>query len=147
VTLPSRRRLAVRRLAEGRSGRTVVFCHPAPGAGTFDPDPAQTALRNVTLLGVDRPGYGESDPLAPDEWATVDRAARDLADVLDRLGAAAGGPTGPSPCAGATTSPTTSTGSASDPDPQLVQVGAQVLGILVHAERTGRLQLLTAVAA
>ena len=91
VTLPSGRRVAVRRLAEGGTGRTVVFCHPAPGAGTFDPDPEQTALRDVTLLGVDRPGYGESDPLGPDEWATVDRAADDVADLL---GAVASGPVG-----------------------------------------------------
>ncbi|MDQ2996568.1 MAG: hypothetical protein M3R61_05860 [Chloroflexota bacterium] len=33
------RRVAVHRLAEGSSGRTLVLCHPAPGAGTFDPDP------------------------------------------------------------------------------------------------------------
>ena len=88
------RQVAVHRLVEGTTGRTVVFCHPAPGAGTFDPDPSQTALRGITLLGVDRPGYGESDPLAPDDWATVDRSAGDLGDVLDSLGAAASGPVG-----------------------------------------------------
>ena len=94
VTLSNGRRVAVRRLAEGGTGRTVVFCHPAPGAGTFDPDPEQTTLRDVTLLGVDRPGYGESDPLAPDEWGTVDRAADDLAEVLDSPGTVASGPVG-----------------------------------------------------
>lgn len=86
--------MAVRRLAEGCSGRTVVLCHPAPGAGTFDPNPEQTALRDITLLGVDRPGYGDSDRLDPDEWATVDRAAGDLAEVLDAYGAVTSGPFG-----------------------------------------------------
>jgi len=94
VTVPSGRQVAVRQLAEGSTGGTVVFCHPAPGAGTFDPDPEQTALRDITLLGVDRPGYGESDPLAPDEWTTVDRAADDLADVLVSLSAVANRPVG-----------------------------------------------------
>ena len=45
------------------AGRTVVFCHSAPGAGLFDPDPAETDARGVTLLSVDRPGYGRSDPV------------------------------------------------------------------------------------
>ena len=94
VTLPNGRQVAVHRLAEGTTGRMVVLCHPAPGAGTFDPDPGQTALRDITLLGIDRPGYGESDPLASNEWATVDRSAADLADVLDSLGAVASGPVG-----------------------------------------------------
>ena len=67
--------------------RLVVFCHCAPGAGMFDPDPVQTHAREVTLLAVDRPGYGRSDPLAPGEWATVASAADDLAMVLDALGA------------------------------------------------------------
>jgi pimeloyl-ACP methyl ester carboxylesterase len=71
----------------GRSPQdsVVVLCHSAPGAGIFDPDPAQTRARNVTLLSVDRPGYGGSDPVASGEWATVASAADDLAAVLDSL--------------------------------------------------------------
>jgi pimeloyl-ACP methyl ester carboxylesterase len=65
--------------------RLVVFCHSAPGAGIFDPDPAQTRARNVTLLSVDRPGYGRSDPISAGRWATVASAADDIAAVLDRL--------------------------------------------------------------
>jgi pimeloyl-ACP methyl ester carboxylesterase len=65
--------------------RLVVFCHPAPGAGLFDPDPERTHASNVTLLAVDRPGYGRSDPVAPGSWATVDSAADDIAAVLDGL--------------------------------------------------------------
>src|SRR5919197_1673164 len=65
--------------------RVVVFCHSAPGAGIFDPDPAETLARNVRLLSADRPGYGGSHPLAAGAWATVSSAADDLAAVLDSL--------------------------------------------------------------
>lgn len=85
IDLDSGRRVALHRVAEGSSGRTIVFCHAAPGSGTFDPDPDATAARDVTLLAVDRPGYGGSDPLPEGEWATVASAADDLAAVLDRL--------------------------------------------------------------
>jgi len=68
---------------EGR--RLVVFCHGAPGGGSFDPDPAETRARDVTLLSVDRPGYGRSDPLPPGRWSTVGSAADDIAVVLDSL--------------------------------------------------------------
>jgi pimeloyl-ACP methyl ester carboxylesterase len=81
------RRVAVHRVADGSGGRTVVLCHPAPGSGDFDPDPEATAARGVTLLGVDRPGYGDSGPVPPGQWASVDGAADDLAEVLDTLGA------------------------------------------------------------
>ncbi len=73
--------------AEEREHRLVVFCHCAPGAGLFDPDPEQTYASNVTLLAVDRPGYGRSDPVSPGEWATVASAADDIAEVLDCVGA------------------------------------------------------------
>ena len=78
---------------EGADGeeRFVVFCHSAPGAGGFDPDPALTGQRNVTLISVDRPGYGRSDPVEPGRWSTVGSAADDIAVVLgsmsvDRVG-------------------------------------------------------------
>lgn len=64
----------------------VLLFHPAPGAGLFDPDPDVTAARNVALLEIDRPGYGASEPLAGDEWATVASAADDAAQVLDQRG-------------------------------------------------------------
>ena len=85
VTLGSGRRVAVRRLTRGDGRRTVVFCHPAPGAGNFDPNPEETAKREVTLIAVDRPGYGDSDPLPSDRWATVASAADDLAEVLQEM--------------------------------------------------------------
>ncbi|HEY3185763.1 MAG TPA: alpha/beta hydrolase [Gaiellaceae bacterium] len=94
VVLESGRRVAVHRTtthaawfpaSRGAEERVVVLCHAAPGAGIFDPDPAETRARNVRLLSVDRPGYGGSDPIAAGAWATVGSAADDLAAVLDSL--------------------------------------------------------------
>lgn len=65
--------------------RLVVFCHSAPGAGSFDADPALTRAKGVTLLAVDRPGYGSSSPVSAGRWATVGSAADDIAMVLDAL--------------------------------------------------------------
>ena len=80
--LESGRRIGVYR---GTGDHAVVFCHAAPGAGIFDPDPAETRARNVRLVSVDRPGYGGSSSVAAGEWATVASAAEDLAAVLDSL--------------------------------------------------------------
>jgi pimeloyl-ACP methyl ester carboxylesterase len=89
VVLGCGRRVAVHRKAPpaGRGGneRIVVLCHSAPGAGAFDPDPVQTQGANVTLISVDRPGYGRSEPVSAGEPATVALAADDLAAVLDSL--------------------------------------------------------------
>jgi pimeloyl-ACP methyl ester carboxylesterase len=82
IQLGSGRRVAVHRVVDGSADRTVVLCHPAPGSGLFDPDPDATWARGVTLIGVDRPGYGGSDP-AP---GGLDASADDLAEVLDHLG-------------------------------------------------------------
>lgn len=81
------RTVAVHVLATGSPGaRVVVLCHAAPGSGLLDPDPAETARRDVTLVAVDRPGYGGSDPVPDGAWSTVDGAADDVAAALDRLG-------------------------------------------------------------
>jgi pimeloyl-ACP methyl ester carboxylesterase len=93
VVLGSGRRVALHRSAPGAvwhasrraRERVVVLCHSAPGGGLFDPDPAKTRARNVSLLSVDRPGYGRSDLVANGAWATVASAADDLAAVLDSL--------------------------------------------------------------
>ena len=86
IMLRDGRRAAIH-VSEGSSGgRTVVFCHSAPGAGAFDPDPGATAARGVTLIGVDRPGYGGSDPMSDGSWADVGTVADDLAEILDQMG-------------------------------------------------------------
>jgi pimeloyl-ACP methyl ester carboxylesterase len=94
LRLAGGRAVAVHHVADGAGERTVALCHAAPGAGGFDPDPEQTAARGVTLLAVDRPGYGGSAPIEADAWASVEGAADDLAEVLDRRG------TGPAGVAG-----------------------------------------------
>jgi pimeloyl-ACP methyl ester carboxylesterase len=86
VQLEDGRGVAVHRVADGQGERTVVLCHIAPGSGGFDPEPEQTRAHAVRLLGVDRPGYGGSDPVAAGQWATVASAADDLAEVLVRRG-------------------------------------------------------------
>jgi pimeloyl-ACP methyl ester carboxylesterase len=85
LILKSGRRVSVHTVAEGTGDRTVVLCHAAPGSGAFDPEPEQTFARGVTLLAVDRPGYGRSEPMPDDQWASVSCAADDLAQVLDQL--------------------------------------------------------------
>lgn len=91
LILNSGRRVAVHQLAEGNGQRTIAFCHPAPGAGNLNLDPEATAKRQVTLIGVDRPGYGASEPVRGDEWASVATSADDLAEVLQQMKA---GPVG-----------------------------------------------------
>lgn len=94
IALTSGRRVAVHTLAAREGQRTVVLCHPAPGAGNFDPNPEETAKRQVTLIAVDRPGYGSSEPVTGDEWASVAAAAEDVAEVLQRVRLAPAGVAG-----------------------------------------------------
>ncbi len=94
VPLTSGRRVAVRTLSAEAGSRTVVFCHPAPGSGAFDPDPSETAGRDVNLLAIDRPGYGLSEPVVAGEWASVYSAAADIAEVLMRRTPALTAPVG-----------------------------------------------------
>jgi pimeloyl-ACP methyl ester carboxylesterase len=81
---PDGRRVAFHHYGDGAT--VVVFCHAAPGAGNFDPDPVVSAAQDVTLLSPDRPGYGDSDPMPPGEWASVSSAADDIAAALEALG-------------------------------------------------------------
>jgi pimeloyl-ACP methyl ester carboxylesterase len=84
LKLQSGRNIALHRVAQG-SGRTIVFCHPAPGAGNLDPNPEETAKRDITLIATDRPGYGDSQPVAEAEWASVASSANDITEVLRQL--------------------------------------------------------------
>jgi pimeloyl-ACP methyl ester carboxylesterase len=86
IVLRDGRRAAVHVRAGAADARTVVFCHGAPGAGGFDPDPRATLARGVTLIGVDRPGYGRSEPMPEGSWADVGTVADDVADVLEQMG-------------------------------------------------------------
>lgn len=63
----------------------VLFCHAAPGSGAFDPDPAVTAARGIRLIALDRPGYGGSDAVDDNEFATVALAADDAAAALETV--------------------------------------------------------------
>ncbi|MBV9791933.1 MAG: alpha/beta hydrolase [Chloroflexi bacterium] len=80
------RRVAVYVVTKGDRERTVVFCHAAPGSAAFDPDPEQTRARGVTLLSLDRPGYGQSEPVSGADWASVSAAADDMTAMLDQRG-------------------------------------------------------------
>lgn len=91
---PGGRRIAVHELTPTApvDAPVVLLNHAAPGAGSFDPDPAATAAHGVRLIGVDRPGYGSSDPIG-DRFATVDLVADDAIAALESVlpaGAVAG---------------------------------------------------------
>ncbi|WP_375400907.1 alpha/beta fold hydrolase [uncultured Amnibacterium sp.] len=97
VTLRGGRQAGVQGRGDPVSQRIVLFCHPAPGSGGFDPDPRITAEWGVHLIGMDRPGYGASPPLPDDEWPTITDRADDLAEYLGviRAEAKAAGLPGP----------------------------------------------------
>ncbi|GGF16547.1 alpha/beta fold hydrolase [Subtercola lobariae] len=82
-TLPTGRALGLTAAGDPGSRRMVVVCHPAPGAGGFDPDPLITAASGIQLLMIDRPGYGSSDPFARDDDPTIEQHADDLAYFLN----------------------------------------------------------------
>lgn len=83
VTLRDGRRIGLTALGDPIAERIVLLCHPAPGAGGFDPDPAVTSSWGVHLVSVDRPGYGASTPLADDRRPTIGRWADDLAEYIE----------------------------------------------------------------
>jgi pimeloyl-ACP methyl ester carboxylesterase len=65
-------------------GRPLVLCHPAPGSGLFDPDPAVSAEAGIRIIAPNRQGYGASTLAAPP--ATIGQAGRDVLAALDHLG-------------------------------------------------------------
>ena len=81
-TLGDGRRIGVSTHGNPAASRVVIFCHPAPGSGVFDPDPTLSETSNAHILALDRPGYGSSDPLPQGEWPSVARAADDIAEFL-----------------------------------------------------------------
>lgn len=81
-TLADGRRLGVSTHGNPVADHVVVFCHPAPGSGVFDPDPTVSESSDAHIVAIDRPGYGSSDPLPPGVWPSVARAADDIAEFL-----------------------------------------------------------------
>jgi pimeloyl-ACP methyl ester carboxylesterase len=82
-TLAIERRIGVSVTGSPQSKRIVFFCHPTPGAGTFDPEPTITSQYDLRLFGIDRPGYDGSDPLPSGEFPTVERFADDIKEFFD----------------------------------------------------------------
>jgi pimeloyl-ACP methyl ester carboxylesterase len=83
VTLRDGRRIGITAFGDPVADRLVLFCHPAPGASGFDPDPAVTSSWGVHVVSVDRPGYGSSDALADARQPTIGRWADDLAEYIE----------------------------------------------------------------
>lgn len=76
------RKVGVSGFGDPRSLRLVVFCHPTPGVGGFDPDPIVTAQSGVHLLSFDRPGYGASEPLGAGDHASFEDRADEIAAFI-----------------------------------------------------------------
>lgn len=85
ITLHDGRQLGLTSYGDPAVARVVLFCHPAPGAGGFDPDPPVTGSWGVHIVSFDRPGYGSSVPLPDTQRPTVTGYADDLAEYVDRL--------------------------------------------------------------
>lgn len=85
VPLRDGRRLGVTGTGDPAVARVVVFCHAAPGASGFDPDPEVTSAWGVHMITADRPGYGSSTALADDVRPSIADRADDLADYLGRV--------------------------------------------------------------
>ena len=72
----------------GRTARRPVYS--ALGSGSFDPDPVLMKASKATLLSVDRPGYGRSDPRAAADHGRIgSRRYRGLDNVgVEQVGVA-----------------------------------------------------------
>ncbi|GAB3809158.1 alpha/beta hydrolase [Humibacter antri] len=81
-TLEDGRRIGVCSHGNPVADRIVIFCHPAPGSGMFDPDPSVSEESDAHIVALDRPGYGSSDPLPAGVWPSVARIADDIAQFL-----------------------------------------------------------------
>ena len=81
-TLHDGRKVGITGFGDPVANDMIVFCHPAPGSSDFDPDPLVTDRSAVHVIGLDRPGYGASDPLPVDDWPTIVGAANDIAEYL-----------------------------------------------------------------
>ena len=83
VTMRDGREVGLTVFGDPAVERVVVLCHPAPGAGGFDPDPPVTSSWGVHVVSVDRPGYGSSTPLPDFTRGSVRLWAEDLGEYLE----------------------------------------------------------------
>lgn len=83
VRMRDGRQVGLTAFGDPATERIVLFCHPAPGAGGFDPAPTLTSTWGVHLVSVDRPGYGSSTPLADERRPSITRWADDLAEYIE----------------------------------------------------------------
>ncbi|MBW8871996.1 MAG: alpha/beta fold hydrolase [Leifsonia sp.] len=81
VQLRNGRHVGVTGLGDPMGKRLVIMCHPSPGAGGFDPDPPATSTAGIRMIGLDRAGYGASDP-APDSADPLRTWLDDLDEYL-----------------------------------------------------------------
>lgn len=84
VELATGRRIGITALGDPGASRWVLFCHPAPGCGGFDPDPLVTQKCNLDFISIDRPGYGASDPWVVPPQPSPQRWVLDVQEFLAR---------------------------------------------------------------
>ena len=81
-TLRSGRVVGLTGFGDADAERLVIFCHPAPGASGFDPDPDASTTSRAHVVSLDRPGYGSSDPWPHGTWPSITQAADDIAEYV-----------------------------------------------------------------
>lgn len=81
--LSDKRRMGITGAGNPFASRWVLFCHPAPGAGGFDPDPLVTDKCPLDILSFDRPGYGSSDPWTVPPQPSPQRWVLDVQEFLE----------------------------------------------------------------
>ena len=82
LRLTDGRRIGISAIGDAAASRWVLFCHPAPGSGGFDPDPAATHRCSLYVVSPDRPGYGASDPWAVPPQPSPQRWVLDVQEYL-----------------------------------------------------------------
>jgi pimeloyl-ACP methyl ester carboxylesterase len=83
TVLPSGRRAGLSAFGDPMADRIAIICHPTPGASGFDPDPVLTERWGLRLVGLDRPGYGSSEPSPDRAQGSLLARADDVAAFVD----------------------------------------------------------------
>ena len=84
ATLPDGRTVGLNAFGDPMADRLAVICHPTPGSSAFDPDPVVTNRWGVHLIGLDRPGYGGSQPMPAGSHHSLSERSDDVADFIAR---------------------------------------------------------------